>query len=233
MIMDASITPTERPVSWETTLETAIDWVEGLFDDYSEYITQSMAVRLQAHDLDTVAALFGETKTLDTLRITLQSTQEALLRWVRAHHDDYPFAEESLQQHDQVQREWHDRIQPHLQTPMRAFLCPVLETLSHHAPMKRGELLRAMEPVVRPWLNHRDLEILQNPHVVHWHTTVMQTLIWAEEHQWVTKVVPGYWEITSRGETYLTRQCSDSGHTDPHPLMGGTAPDRRRDLRAT
>ncbi len=233
MIMDASITTNDSPLSWETELETAIDLVDGLLDDYYEYITHSIAVRLQEHDLDTVAELFGETKTLDTLRITLQSTQEALLNWVHAHHDDYQSAEDPLQQHDQLRREWHDRIKPHLQTPMRAFLCPILDTLSHHAPMKRGELLRATEPLVRPMLNHRDLEILQNPQVVHWHNTVTHTLVRAEEHQLVTKVVPGYWEITPQGEAYLTSRCSGPGNTGQNTLMVGTATGRRRDLHAT
>ena len=223
MIMDASITTNDSPLSWETEWETAIDLVDALLDDYYEYITHSIAVRLQEHDRDTVAELFGETTTLDTLRSTLQNTQEAILGWVRAHDQS---AEDPLP-HDPLRREWHDRIKPYLQTPMRAFLCPILDTLSHHAPMKRGEFLHAMEPLVRPMLNHRDLEILPNPQVVRWHNTVTHTLVRAEEHQLVTKVIPGYWEITPQGEAYLASRCSSPGNTDQNSLMVGPATHRR------
>lgn len=207
-MIDALVTTNDSALSWVTELETAIDLIEGIFDDYYEHITHNIAVRLQEHDLDTVTELFEETKTLDTLRSTLQNTQEAMLNWVRVHHDDHNGAEDPLHQDGQFRREWYDRIKPHLQTPMRAFLCPVLDTLSHHAPMKRKNLLHAMEPLVRPMLNHRDLEILQNPQIVRWYNTVTHTLLRAEEHQLVAKVLRGYWEITPQGEAYLASRCS-------------------------
>ena len=232
-MIDASITSNESPLSWETELETAIDLVEGILDDYYEQVTHNIAVRLQEHDLDSVAELFGETKTLDTLRSTLQNTQDAMLNWVRAHHDEHGSAEDPMHEAGQFRREWYERIKPHLQTPMRAFLCPVLDTLSHHAPMKRKDLLLAMEPLVRPMLNHRDQELLQRPQIARWHNTVTHTLLRAEEHQLVTKVVRGYWEITPQGEAYLFSRCVGPDHTDQHRVAIGTVRDHGPDLRGT
>ena len=231
-MIDITMQTKENSLCWETELETAIDLVEGILDDYYEQVTHNIATRLQEHDLDSVAELFAETKTLDTLRSTLQNTQDAMLQWVRAHHDDHQNSEDPLHDGGQFRREWYDRIKPHLQTPMRAFLCPVLDILSHHAPMKRADLLYALEPLVRPLLNHRDQERLHKPQVVRWHNTVTNTLLRAEEHQLVTKVVRGYWEITPQGEAYRA-WCARPGHTDQQKMMGGTAIGQRPDLRVT
>lgn len=230
-MIDMGIQIHEEPLCWETELEAALDLVESILDDYYEHVTHNIATRLQERALDTISELVAETRTLDTLRSSLQHTQDAMLHWVRSHHDNHHNIEEPPHDGGQFRREWYDRIKPHLPTPMRNFLFPVLEILSQYAPMKRVDLLHAMEPLVRPLLNPRDQERLPKPQIVRWHNTVTHTLLWAEEHQLVTKVAPGYWEITPQGEAYRSdRYASGLRHPDPQRVVVdpvGQRPDRR------